>query len=191
VRRAAVAVVVVVLLGACGVSTDEEPRTMSPENVPFGLLEPATSTTTTVLDERRQTGIGIYLVTPDGALVQRPRTIVGEPSPQKAVSVLLEGPNAEEAAANLTTVIPSGTELRAIEPPTEGLVTVDLSSDFLSVTGPRQVQAVAQVVFTLLDVPGVQSVLFRFEGERAEVPDGNGELTAEPLNRSDYRSLRR
>lgn len=190
-RRAAAVAVLAAALAACGVSTDPEPRAMSPENVPFGLLDPATSTTTTVVDERRQTGIGIYLVTPDGALVQRPRTIIGAPSGQKAMAVLLEGPNPEEAAANLTTVIPSGTQLLGLEPPVEGLVTVDLSSEFLSVTGPRQVQAVAQVVFTLLDVPGVQSVLFRFEGERAEVPDGNGELTAEPLNRSDYRSLRR
>lgn len=189
-RRIA-ALLLVALGAACGVPEDDEPRTIATDNIPFQLLAPATSTTSTVVDDRRQTGIGIYLVTPDGALVQRPRTISGAPSVAKAMDVLLEGPNADEAAANLTTVVATGTELLGFEGPVEGLVTVDLSSEFLQVTGPRQIQAIAQVVFTLVDVPGVQKVLFRFEGERSEVPDGNGELTSEPLNRADYRSLRR
>ena len=181
----------VVALAACGVPEDDDPRTIATDNIPFQLLAPATSTTSTVVDDRRQTGIGIYLVTADGALVQRPRTVSGAPSVAKAMAVLLEGPNADEAAANLTTVVATGTQLLGFEGPIEGLVTVDLSSEFLQVTGPRQIQAIAQVVFTLVDVPGVQKVLFRFEGERSEVPDGNGELTSEPLNRADYRSLRR
>jgi spore germination protein GerM len=191
VRRLAAALALVVALGACGITEDDVPRTMARENVPFQLLSPATSTTTTVVDEGSMTAIGIYLVTPDGALVARSRTTRGAPTVEKAIRALLGGPTAEEQAANLTSQISSDTRLLGVEGPFDGVVTVDLSSEFLAFTGPSQVQAIAQVVFTAVDVPGIQSVLFRFDGERREVPAGDGELTAEPLNRSDYRLMRR
>lgn len=188
-RKALLALLAAMVVAACGVSADPEPRVMSPENVPFGLLNPATSTTTTIPDSGRQSTVGIYLVTPDGALVERPRLVRGTATVATALDALLDGPTREERAANLTTAITDDTRVLGLEQ-NESLVTVDLSRDVLSITGVNQIQAIAQVVFTITGVTSASGVLFRFDGERREVPDGDGELTAEPLKRSDFRSLR-
>lgn len=179
----------VLLLAGCGVTTDESPRAMSPENVPFRLLAPETSTTTTTIaDDTKQSPVGIYLVTADGALVRQTRSVTGAPNIEKALRALLGGPTPAEAQAGLATALTAEPgSLRGVEE-SDGLVTVDLSSDVL-VTGERQIQAIAQVVFTVTDFR-VTGVLFRFDGQPREVPDGTGELTSEPLDRSDFRNLR-
>lgn len=188
-RIASLLLVVVAAVAACGVPEDGEPRTMSPENVQFGLLAPETTTTSTaVVDDTKQSPVAIYLVTADGALVRQPRSVTGAPSVRKALEVLLAGPVPDEASAGLATALTgSPSDIISVEE-TAGLVTVDLSSDVL-VTGERQVQAIAQIVFTATEF-AYTGVLFRFDGEAREVPDGTGELTSEPLNRSDFRNLR-
>ena len=186
---AALVTIVAVTTTACGVPDDGAPRAMSPENVQFQLLAPETTTTsTTIFDDTKQSPIAIYLVTPDGALVRQPRSVTGAPSVRKALEVLLAGPMPAEASAGLATALTgSPTDINTVEE-TAGLITVDLSSDVL-VTGERQVQAIAQIVFTATEF-AYTGVLFRFDGEAREVPDGTGELTSEPLNRSDFRNLR-
>ena len=188
-RRLALALLLVAAVAACGVPDDGQPRAMSPENVQFQLLAPQTTTTsTTIVDDTKQSPVGIYLVTSDGALVRQPRSVTGAPSVLKALEVLLAGPMPDEAAAGYATALTgSPGDILAVEE-TAGLVTVDLSSDVL-VTGERQIQAIAQIVFTATDFP-YTGVLFRFDGEAREVPDGSGELTSEPLDRSDFRNLR-
>jgi len=178
------------LAAGCGVPADDDPRAIAPENVQFQLLAPETTTTsTTVIDDTRQSPVGIYLLTEDGALVRQTRTVRGAPTIKRALEVLLAGTTPEEAAAGLSTAL-TGSEdaVRNVEESPDGLVTVDLSSQVLP-TGERQVQAIAQVVFTVTDFR-VSGVLFRFNGEAREVPDGTGELTSEPLDRSDFRNLR-
>ena len=48
------------------------------------------------------------------------------------------------------------------------------------------VDALAQLVFTLTDLPGIQRVSVTVEGERVEVPRGDSTLTSDPLTRGDY-----
>ena len=179
-----------VVLASCGVPDDGAPRELSPESVQFQLLAPQTTTTsTTIVDDTKQSPVGIYLVTEDGALVRQTRSVTGAPSVLKALEVLLGGPMPAEAAVGIATALTGNpSDILAIEETAPGLLTIDLSSDVL-VTGERQIQAIAQVVFTATDFP-YTGVLFRFDGQAREVPDGTGELTSEPLDRSDFRNLR-
>ena len=63
----------------------------------------------------------------------------------------------------------------------DGVLTIDLSKDFLVVQGSEQRTAVAQLVFTATGAPDVDSVLFAIEGAQKEVPVDDGSLSAQPL----------
>ena len=105
-----------------------------------------------------------------------------------AISTLLQGPTADEAAQGLRTAIPSGTRLLAADLK-DGVLTIDLSKDFLVVQGSEQRTAVAQLVFTATGTPDVDKVLFAIEGTQKEVPIDDGSLSAAPLTRFSYPSL--
>ena len=102
-----------------------------------------------------------------------------------AISTLLQGPTADEAAQGLRTAIPSGTRLLAADLK-DGVLTIDLSKDFLVVQGSEQRTAVAQLVFTATGTPDVDKVLFAIEGTQKEVPIDDGSLSAAPLTRFSY-----
>ena len=187
-RTGALVVVLAVLavLAACGVQEDRVPRPLAQEEVPFGLLAPATS----IAEPAPGSGDGvrstIWFVDNDG-LLARSRRMIPEPvDVADVVRALLEPVTQAEAAAGLRTNIPPGTELLGIEGPTDGLVTLDLSGEFLTVTGGVQRLALAQVVFTVTGLANVDRVLFQFDGRPAEVPGRGDELTDEPLTRDDF-----
>ena len=106
----------------------------------------------------------------------------------RAIQALLRGPTGDEAG-DLSTAITSDTKLLHVDGPVDGLVTIDLSSELLDITGRQQILALAQVVFTVTSLPNVDRVLFEIDGERREVPNGDGTLTSSPLGRLSYRGL--
>jgi spore germination protein GerM len=70
-----------------------------------------------------------------------------------------------------------------------GRVTVDLSEQFVTLGGSAQLIALAELVYTATGRPGVGQVSFTLEGEPTQVPTGDGELSSDPLTRSDYQDL--
>lgn len=178
------------LVAACGVPGDDEPRPLDQQAVPFDLLAPtAESTTTTVPSMFADTvRVAVYLTNADGKLQSVRRPVTTPVTVGKVVEALLAGPS-EEEASRLATAITSETKLLSIEGPTDGLVTIDLSRDVLDITGRQQILALAQVVWTVTALPNVDRVLFEFDGEPSEVPNGNGTLTSSPLGRLSYRDL--
>ena len=91
---------------------------------------------------------------------------------------LLDGPTQSETAGipSITTAIPAGTELLGLSV-TNGVATVDLSSEFASGGGSFSfLSRVAQVVFTLTQFPTVDEVAFEIEGEPVDVLGGEGLL---------------
>ena len=180
---------VAVLLG-CGVPDDARPRAIDPDNVPFALLAPTSSTPEpTIAGPTSLTPTVVFLVGQQGRLIETERMVRAPATLAKVVSALLSGVTDEDAARKRRSAIAPGTKLRGLDGPIGGLLTVDLSNDLLRVTGRRQIEALAQVVFTVTAVPDVERVLFEFEGRRHDVPRGDGELTSEPLNRRDFRSF--
>ncbi|HYD10790.1 MAG TPA: GerMN domain-containing protein, partial [Acidimicrobiales bacterium] len=185
-RAAALLVAVVAVLGACGVQEDRVPRPLAEDEVPFGLLAPDTS----VVEPAPGSGVGvqstIWFVDNDGLLARSRRTIQEPVDVADVVRALLEPVTEAEAAAGLRSNIPQGTQLLGIDGPTDGLVTLDLSDQFLTVTGSLQRLALAQMVFTVTGLANVDRVLFEFDGQAAEVPGAGDELTSEPLTRADF-----
>jgi hypothetical protein len=178
------------LFVACGVPKDHEPRAIDPGNVPFALLAPTSSAPEpTVAGPSSLETATVYLVDAQGHLVATTREVRFPATLPKVVSALLAGVTDAEAARKLRSAIAPGTKLRGLDGPIEGVLTVDISDDLLGVTGRRQIEALAQVLFTVTSVRGVEQVLFEFEGERHDVPRGDGELTSSPLTRRDFRTL--
>jgi spore germination protein GerM len=178
------------LVAACGVPVDHVPHEIDAGNVPFQLLSPtASATSTTVPAAFKETArVTIYLADADGHLVAARRQVEAPITVAKALSALLRGPTAEEAD-RLSTSITSDTKLLDVRGPIDGLVTVDLSRQMLDITGRQQILALAQVVYTATSLPSADRVLFKFDGSSREVPNGDGKLTGSPLGRLSYRGL--
>ncbi len=102
-----------------------------------------------------------------------------------AMVELLAGPTAEELAAGLFTVVPSGTELLDLNL-ADGLATVDLSSDYESGGGSLSMMArIAQVIFTATQFDNSDRVLFWLDGHPIDYLGGEGLVLDEPQARMD------
>ena len=172
-----------VLLGACGVRSQDQPVSVNRDDVPFGLLQATTTTTT-------RPGVGgrtlvVYLVSPAG-LVGAVRRTEEAPTGTVALAELESGPTPSESAAGLVTTLP-GNAVSLVDV-RQRHATVRLDSSFEG----RQaipVPTIAQVVLTLTSVPDINRVVFEINGERVEVPRGDGTTTGAPVGAADYASL--
>jgi spore germination protein GerM len=131
--------------------------------------------------------VSVYLEGSRG-LVPVTRHVRGEVDARSALDALLEGPSGAETRLGLSSAIPSRDAVRLVTDE-DGTATVELSSDFRDGTVTHQVAALAQIVYTLTGVPGVEEVRFEIDGALAAVPRHDGSLTREPVNRSDYDEL--
>jgi spore germination protein GerM len=186
-RRAVLVVLAAMALAGCGVPTDDTPRALPAERVPFGLLEPDPTGAPTGVPGAA-TRRSVYLVQ-ENRLVELTKEV---PAPGTAVDTLREllmGPDAEDIEQGLITRIPSGTVVLDVTAPVEGVATINLSGD-LSAAGEGLRLAFAQMVYTATAVPGIDRVLFAIDGTPRDVPDDQGETTAEPLGRSDFAQFR-
>ena len=183
-RRMVAVLLVLSVVAACGVQDDARPRALQTADVPFDLLAPATS----VVDPADAEGIGstVWFVDNDGFLARARRNLEPPVTVRSILTALLQGVSDDEAGDGLRTNISSGTELLAVSGPEEGLVTVDLSGEFLTVSRELQRLALAQVVYTTTGLPLVDRVLFKFDGRPVEVPGAGDELTSSPLTRADF-----
>jgi Sporulation and spore germination len=176
--------VICFVAAGCGVSSDASPRDIPARDVPFDLVAAASPTDTpTASGDSGQ----IFLVGPE-RLAAVGRQLSPRDDALVAISTLLQGPTADEAAQGMRTAIPSGTRVLSADLK-DGVLTIDLSKEFLLVQGSEQRIEVAQLVFTATGAPDVNSVLFAIEGTQKEVPVDDGSLSAQPLTRFSYPSL--
>jgi hypothetical protein len=184
---AAIVFAAVVALGACGVPVDKSPRLLSDSKVPFGLLDPATTTTTSPADAPAT--VEVFMLGPSDRLVGKDRPVSAATLPA-AIGALLNGPSTGESAAGFFTFVNPQTKLIGAGVSPDGVATVNLSQEFGTGNASEQVLAVAQVVYTATGVPGVQSVLFELEGKPIDVPTEDGTLTqGQAVTRTDYAGL--
>ena len=192
-RRAAAVIAAPFLLGAavgCGVQLDDEPREIAEEAVPFDLLETSTTgapSSTTPLPTFQETSV--FLVDNDDYLIEVRRQLPGDV--RLAILSLLTPPTEAEVNSGLSTDISPSVRLRGISGPEDGLVTIDLASDGTEQSPEISRLAFAQLVYTATGLPGVNRVLFQVDGQAREVPTGEGQSTAQPLSRVDYRQFLR
>ncbi|MHB8682567.1 MAG: GerMN domain-containing protein [Acidimicrobiales bacterium] len=186
-RAAGVALVLAAgLAAACGLPVDKSPTALSRSGVPFGLLTPSTSTSTTG-PAQVEVSVQIFLLAPNGHLAAVSRD-VPFPAPLSTIlGALVDGPTNTEAAAGLQNVIPPQTVVLGAAV-TGQLATVNLGGTFGQLVGQSQIEAVAEIVFTATALPGVTQVTFQLNGEPIAVPAANGVQLAS-TNRSQYAPL--
>jgi Sporulation and spore germination len=182
-QRVAVVAFVALLLGACGIATDPSPRLINKKDVPYGLLSRPPTTATVSVGEY----VTIYLDGPK-RLVAVSRAIPAPASVVGVLEALEEGPTTAEAAQGLASPISTaGPLVLSRLGPTS--VTVSLSPSFTSLGGQEQIVAVAQLVYTVTALPGIDRVDVRIGGRAAAVPTGDGNLSKTPVSRSEYSLL--
>jgi spore germination protein GerM len=181
-----------VLLTACGVPTDDEPRAISREQAP-DLEEGEENTRPAV------TGAATLILTRvDGAInflvpieEQVPVDTSSKPTPRTALEMLLSyTPDEDLRAQGFTTRIPPNTALASTpELDQNGVLTVNLNSNIDHVQAEGSRLAFGQIVCTADAFDEVEAVQFQVEGESRAAPKGDGEAGAGPLSCIDYDNL--
>ena len=185
-RRLALLLVVALATTGCGVQSDRTARDLSANRVPYGLLEDAPSTTTTISPTPSvpRADVLVYFIK-DDRLIFRVRQVNAPATVAKALTSLLFGVQEEDVASGVRSAIDptASIQARAVDPAT---YQVDLSAEFSKGPSSEQVLALAQVVFTATALPGVTAVRFTLDGVPIEVPTGSGSLTSGPVGRDAF-----
>ena len=172
----------VLLLSACGIGADDSPRDIPAQNQLALDGDPDTQAGAATGTAR------VYLLAPEGsgqaiALASVARDV--SETADDVLAALLAGPNSDELARQYRTSLPSELELRSTSRRGSVLV-IDVSDHLLQLSGQALVLAVAQLVFTASELPGVRSVQLLVDGVAQQWPAGNGEARSEPLTVYDY-----
>ena len=102
---------------------------------------------------------------------------------------LLAGPTPLEKEVGFSTSIPTSTSLRAVAVE-DHTAKVDLSGDFDDGGGSlSMLLRVAQVVYSLTELPGVERVEFLLDGAQVEAIGGEGVVVAGGVTREEFREL--
>lgn len=110
---------------------------------------------------------------------------------QQALELLLAGPTQEEkdGITSISTAVPEGTRALGVSVD-DGVATVDLSGEYDDGGGSFGMFArLAQVVYTLTWIEGIEGVLFELEGEPVTVFSSEGIGLDGPQQRDDYYDL--
>lgn len=148
---------------------DDEPRNPAPEGQGDGV-----------------TG-EVFLASRDDRLVAVDRRL-GENNTAAALDSLLRAPSDSESEAGLRTAL-AEEDVQGVDEVSGGVVSVDLSAGFEQLGGSDQLLAIAQVVYSLTDRPGVGRVSFTLDGDSIDVPRGDGSLTSGSVSRDAYTEL--
>jgi spore germination protein GerM len=190
IRRLTVGLVGLALAGTlsgCGVPTDAAPRALPAGAVSADLLASDSVTTSTTVPVGTSTRIRIYLVGGGGdteRLVASERPVQSPATVERALSALVSGPNREESARGLRSAIRPGTIVNSARVESN-IAIVDLVNSAIAANADL-ILALAQIVYSATELPGVNAVRFTIDGLRAEVPTGSGIQSTTPVGRAAY-----
>jgi hypothetical protein len=90
----------------------------------------------------------------------------------------------------VSSAVPADTAVLGLYDIVSGVVTVDLSSAFVAGGGSFSMQArLAQVVYTLTGIDGIDGVRFSIDGAPTTVFGGDGVMVSDPATRDDFTAL--
>ncbi len=195
----------VVLAAACGISADGAPREIGQEALPPALQIEPTTTTTTVPQSPGATvqhniffarsGADNELTLAKVALpVQIPSDADAEQQALRLVDALLKVRTEALAAygPGLQNRVPLNTAVNRTELLPNGILVMDFNKQLSeSVVGEGQFIAIAQIVFTATEIPGINGVVIRIDGvDQAVRVEGSVSRDAGvPVYRSDFERL--
>lgn len=180
VRRSLVAVGGALLaIAGCAIQPDSGPRDVPDDHAARVAIG-------TPVEGAEAQGSGrIYLLAPEGSTGLL-RTVLRNPKgQQELMETLVDGPNEGEVSDGLSTLLPSDLEVNSVRFE-GGVVNVDVSDALEDLSDSDLQLAVAQIVFTLSELPGAESVVIRVDGNSQSWPDGDGDLQSEPLTVYDF-----
>ena len=174
---------------ACGIPTDGQATPIPSHQVPFHLLAPTVQTsTTTTSPVVAYVGERIFLLTASTQLLPVRRD-VAVPAPLEAVlDALLAGPTVRESALGITTALSSSVRVRSLSVRSH-VATLNLNPAFGAIASPVETEAVAQLVLTATNQPGISRVRFEIDGRSIAVPTASGVSTKSAVRARDYTSL--
>ncbi len=177
------------LLASCTVTAQGNPTPLPRKSIPFGLMDK--SPLNPPLNAKNapvEVPVTIYLVAATGRLWPVTRDVAFPAPLDSLLNALASGPTKSEDSFGLSTAIPQ--QSGSLTARTVGsTVEVSLSSTFGTLSGPAQIQATAQIVFTVTALPGITGASFKMNGHAIDVPNALGALLPGPVNRSDYAAL--
>jgi spore germination protein GerM len=171
-------------LAACGIPSSNTATRVPAARVPFGLAEPDTATTTSNPPGQPSATVTLYFLR-QNRLAAVTRQLRQAPPLDNVLRLLSGGASEKEAAAGIRSALTasgdilSGTVVR-------GTAVVAIGPDFTTLAAGEQSLAIAQIVFTATQLPGVGQVQFTNDGVPIDVPRGDGSLTITPVTRDDY-----
>jgi hypothetical protein len=204
---AASAIALVVAAASCSVGGDNQLQQIDRADL-FGLDETTTTSTSTTIASTLpppssvESTIGatsttiatesVELYFLDGSNLQDVSIdLAGPVSPSRVVTALLSGPPSGAIGIGLRSLLPRDLVNSVVESGA-GYATVDLANDPFQLIDPAdQRAAIAQLVMTLVNRPGIGQVRFTLDGVPMRVPRRDG-LQSEPgevVSLLDYESL--
>jgi spore germination protein GerM len=187
-KRLVMFLALVVLLTACGLPSDGEPRQIADDKVPFELLGPSTTTPNSNVTG----GPSVHLYFLDGTQLRSVNRSVPTRDTKTVLDELVKG-IIESDPFGITTAIPKDTQIVSVANDGDTVV-VTLSNAILNIGGAEQKNAFGQMVYTATDLDS-RAIRFRVTDasggnvQDVPTPTDNG-AKAEPLTRSDFISLR-
>lgn len=179
------------VIAGCGLSADDGPRAIAPDDLPADILDPGTSTSSTVAG--LTSPVTVYLLTREGDTTRLAPVLreVEDPSrPGQRITALLSGVTEAEQDRGLVSSIPADTVLldtELVEDRDE--LIVDLSGALFDIQARELANAFAQIVWTVTELDGVRQVRFRVDGEAYRAPNAEGVEQDGAVSKSDYRAL--
>jgi sporulation and spore germination protein/immunoglobulin-like protein involved in spore germination len=148
---------------------------------------PSSETETTTSEEQASGSYRVWLTRGEHLFAAWREGPLGKEPAGVVLPLLLQGPSAEEVAAGVGTAIPAGTRYLKVTIGEDGTATVDVSSEYESGGGSASMFArLAQVVYTLTELPHVKRVSFELDGKPVDVFSGEGIVLEKPVTRADY-----
>lgn len=170
--------VVALLLTGCGVQPQDRPEPLVVPGSPSADVGPSPA--------QGRTALRVYFVR--GARLEAVDRSAPDGDSPTVLGLLTAGPTRDEVLGGLRTAVTPRALVTSDAPVAGSTVEVALAPEFTAVSGSNQLLAVAQVVWTLTESPGVARVRFSAAGTPIEVPTDAG-LTDQPVGRDDFRSV--
>ncbi len=171
---------------SCGIPSATGPTPIAKGDLPSHLLNPATPPTVgSTLPPAVGVPESIFLVAPTQHVTAVSRPVTSPPTMSEIIGALLEGPTPLEAASGLQSFL-TGTKTQVSATVAGGIATVNFTANPVQALGPNQTLAIAQVVFTATEQPGVTGVVFQIAGQTIGVPTASGAQVTGPVDRTLY-----
>lgn len=182
-RRLVVTTLIALAATGCGVSGQARPTKVKETGVKVVDAAPVAAVPA---GTQAQT-IRLCFVAGD-QLVETPRDLPSPASIGATLAALVAAQRKGGVPGGARSVVsePDLVTARSVE---RGVAKVELGASFDQISTSSQILALAQVVCTLTNLPGVGQIQFTRNGVSLQVPRADSSLTNQPVARSDYAPL--